>query len=141
MVKVFEGENSITMLFGSQPNQKTLFIDIEEDRLYWNGNWLKTTKLEFNYNKDVMFEKNKKFEKKRILTHEFEGKVLAIDCGFDGRVFGKFFTKKKYLTFRGNPEIVFSYWHCRREGLKKWYSGDLSNPKKVWKVQYNNQVI
>ncbi len=144
-IQVFEGESTVTILFGEQPNQHCFYIDVEEDSLYFDGNQIKTTSVEFQYTKELLFEKNKRREKKRILTFP-KGKekcpfVLACDCGFDGRIFIKFFAPKTYCLPRGKPEKVYSYWHCRRESLKKFYDGDLHTPKKTWSVQYKKEAL
>ena len=143
--EVFVGEDAITILFGEIPNRNTIYIDVKEDKLFFDGVRLKTTSREFSYNKELLFEKNKGFEKRRIFTfpkgNEKNPFILAIDCGWDGHVFAKFFRRENYLQPRGKPAFVFSYWHSRREGLKKFYDGDLHEPKMVWPVQYKKELL
>lgn len=138
---LFLGEESITLNFGREPNKHCLFIDIKEDRLYLDGSRLLTTKKEFNYTKDLMFQKNAIRKKARIKTVTFDGKVLGIDICPDGRVFFKFFTRETYSVFRGKPLKTYSYHHSRIEGLKKFYDGDLHTPKMVWPVTYKNEAL
>ncbi len=143
--QVFVGADAITILFGSIPNRHTIYIDVEKDQLFFDGNRMKTTNTEFNYNKEFMFERNKNLEKKRILTfpkgNEPSPVVLAVDCGWDGRIFFKFFTRETYSVPRGKPLKVFSYWHDRRAKEKKFYNGDLHEPGRVWPAQYKKDVL
>ncbi len=138
---LFLGEETITLNFGKEPNRHCLFIDVKEDQLYLDGFRLMTTKKEFNYNKDIMFQKNAIRKKARIKTITFEGKVLAIDCGIDGRTFFKFFTRETYSVFRGKPIMTYSYWHDRSDAVKRFYKQDLHNPIKTWPVKYKKEVI
>ncbi len=138
--EVFVGEASITFVLGVAPNKRCLFIDVEADRIYLDGLRILTTRPEFNYNKGLMFEKNKRAEKKRLRTLKFCGKVFCLDVGHDGRLFMILFSRDAYEKFRGAPIITYSYHHSRREGLKKFYAGDLSNPVKVWPVEYKGVV-
>jgi len=138
---LFLGEESVTLNFGREPNRHCLFIDVKEDRLYLDGCRLLTTKKEFNYTKGLVFQKNAIRKKARIKTITFEGKVLAVDVGTDGRVFFKFFARETYSVFRGKPLKTYSYWHSRSEGLKKFYEGDLHTPKKIWSVQYKKEAL
>lgn len=140
-MNLFIGEQTITLNFGVEPNRHCLFINVEEDRLYLDGSRLLTTKKEFDYTKGLMFQKNAIRKKVRIKTISFAGKILGIDVGPDGRVFFKFFARETYSLFRGKPLITYSYWHCRREGLKKFYEGNLSEPSKVWPVEYKNEIL
>ena len=110
-----------------------LLFNVEEDRIYFNGEKLKTTEHEFHYNKSLMFERNKVIPKKRLLTLGFDGFVFGLDVGFDGRLFGKLWAKQKYVEERGEPFWVCSYWHDRRAKEVKWYERDLKNPKRMWK--------
>ena len=41
--QVFIGEDAVTILFGEIPNRHTIFIDIENDQLFFDGFRLKTT--------------------------------------------------------------------------------------------------
>lgn len=138
--EVFVGEDSVTLLLGCSPNKHCLFIGVEEDRIYLDGQRILTTKPEFNYNRGLMLEKNRGIEKKRLRTLKFCGKVLCIDIGFDGRVFFKVFSREAYEKFRAPPIITYSYWHDRSEALKKFYVGDLHNPVKVWPVEYKKGI-
>lgn len=144
-LQIFEGAEGITVLFGKIPFNHCLYFDVENDHVYFDGVRVKTTKLEFNYTKDLMFQKNKQFQKKRVLTFpKSDGKspfVLALDVGFDGRLFAKFFYPKVYRTMRGKPEKVLSYWHDRQAKEKKFYEDDLSRPKRVWKCKYKKDVL
>ncbi len=140
-MNLFLGEESITLNFGKEPNKHCLFIDIKEDRLYLDGFRLLTTKKEFDYTKGFMFQKNAVRKKARIRTVTFEGKVLAIDCGPDGRTFFKFFARETYSVFRGKPLKTYSYWHDRRDAVKKFYDGDLHNPKRIWPVEYKKEAL
>lgn len=138
---LFLGEDSITLNFGKEPNKHCLFIDVKQDQLFLDGSRLMTTKKEFNYNKDIMFQKNAVRKKSRIKTVTFEGKVLGIDVGPDGRTFFKFFTRETYSVFRGKPIVTYSYHHSRVEGLKKFYKRDLHNPIKIWPVKYKKEAL
>lgn len=132
----FIGENSVTLILGVDPNKHCLFIDIEADRIYLDGQRILTTHQEFNYNKGLMLEKNKAIEKRRLKTLKFGNQVLCIDVGFDGRTFFKLFSRSAYSKFRAPPTITYSYWHDRKEAKKKFFAGDLSNPIKEWPVKY-----
>ena len=142
--EVFVGEDAVTILFEKIPNRHCLYIDIEKDMLFFDETRIKTTGVEFQYTKALLFEKNKGREKKRILTFPKGNEkcpfVLACDCGWDGRIFIKFFAPETYCRPRGKPSHVYSYWHDRRESLKKFYMTDLHSPKKVWPVQYKKDV-
>lgn len=127
--KVFVGSDAITILFGRTPNSHTLYISAAEDRLYYDGERMKTTQHEFHYNEP---RQEKGFEKKRVKTIYVKGRIIAVDVGWDGRIFIKLFEQKKYLEFKGKPYKVFSYWNCRADKEKRFYEDDLSKPKRVW---------
>ncbi len=141
-IKVFDdGVDTITLVLGDTTKKHALVVDVKNDQLFFDGERLKTTSTEFNYNKGAMFEKNKGKEKTRIMTCIACGKVLAIDCGYDGRVFIKLFDRQKYSQYRGAPEKLWSYWHDRRAKEKKWYDQDLHTPKRVWKAEYKKDMV
>ncbi len=58
--EIFVGQETVTMIFGF-PNKHCLYVDIKEDKLYFDGERLKTTDIKFNYNKSQLFERNRGF--------------------------------------------------------------------------------
>ncbi len=117
-----------------------LLFSVKEDRIYFNGERIKTTNLEHRYNRSKMFERNKEIPKKRIKTLKFNGLIFGLDVGFDGRLFGKVWKQKDFDTFRGPPFFTFSYWSDRRGKEIKWYEEDLHTPKRVYNTEYSGVV-
>jgi len=139
--QVFLGKETVTILFGSIPKH-CIYVDIKEDKLYFDGERIMTTQAQFSYTKEKMMQKNKSVPKKRLLTWPKGDEsiktpvVFNINIGFDGRLFFLFYKKKDYVEFRSPPFQKYSYWHDRRAGEKKFYENDLHEPKKTWPVQY-----
>ena len=123
-------ETSIQLIFGDEqfwiyPNENLVTrMEKHEEKPI-------KTKLEFTYNKSLLFEKNKNgLEKKRLITFKFKGNVMGLDVGYDGRLFWKVWKLEDYYTFRKPPYWVASFWI---DGLsKRFYLQDLKEAVKIW---------
>lgn len=108
-------------------------IDLKEDKIYRNGEPFKTTgKILRPYYPGFMKDKNVNIPKKPLWQKFFGWFVVQLDVGFDGRLFWKVWTKSEYSKFRGKPYFSCSYWNDKKNRLKKWFEGNLSEPLMVF---------
>jgi len=108
----------------------SIIIDLELDMLFLNGERLLTTRKEKEYDELFVVRKNRLQKKTRIETLFSHGQVLAIDIGWDGRIFFKYWkTIRDYYSFRKAPDWVASYHHDRISKKKLIWVKDLRVPK------------
>lgn len=107
-----------------------LLIDTSEegkDSIFIDGERVKTTSAE-QYMTKYAKKVNLPHPKRRIATIQSRNFIWVLNIGIDGRIFLHKFTPEKYRTFRGKPEMTFSYWNCKSEKTKYFYDGDLTIP-------------
>lgn len=113
--------------------EHAIIIDTENDKIYRDGNRIKTTRLPIGF--DVRFKKEQNIDKNHIHFFEFfeePGNWLKATVGYDGRIFFHYYVHSSKEAFRGRQVWKGSYWHDRKRRQKKWYENDLSVPKKIW---------
>lgn len=133
--KKFVEQNIKSELFGdvwkiSFAGKYFVVIDLDLDMLFLNGERLLTTGKEKGYDELFVVRKNRLQQKTRFKTLFARGQVLAIDVGWDGRIFFKYWrTEKDYNTFRKAPVWVASYFNDRIAKKKFVWVQDLHDPK------------
>ena len=111
-------------------DQHALLINIPSHQLFVDGELLDLNIIEKNYTQHLLKEKNRFTQKKRIKTIFTKLGVLAIDVGWDGRIFFKVWNSKEaYARFRSKPRWCASYWNDKENQEIKIYVQDLKNPK------------
>lgn len=123
-------------------DQHAIIIDIDLNQLFIDGELLKLDELEKSYTKHLLKEKNRFKQKKRIRTLYAKSAVLAVDIGYDGRIFLKLWLSKvTYDRFRRKPEWCASYWNDKDRKEKKIYVQNLQRPKHLFKIFEDEKVV
>jgi hypothetical protein len=126
-------DTEITDVIKIKIPENSFIIDLETDKLYWNGQRILTTEAIRKYEYSHKKENNTLFNHRRIVEIKDYKNLLVfvIDIGYDGRLFFMLFDKN-YGNFRAEPIHKLSYWHDRKEKTKKWYDQDMINPVQIW---------
>ena len=135
-MKTIIGTDTIIMEFA----RSKIVIDVREDRVYVNGNWLQTSNILKEYDEEKMKQRNVKFPKKELMKIKDMATTLKITIGFDGRLFFNVYDNKSINEWRCPPIESYSWWHNRKAKQKQWYEGDLGRPERTWSTRYKSDL-